>query len=184
MNCISHWERKIWRRRRRRGGVVDRNKHAATDIPGVIKCFRVAALMLFLRTNEVPDKESTGTSAFIWFWMKRLTSNHSSHLFYIQKYESRFCFIHIKKSGDAALIPALLCWVLWRGSATLNWTQPWCIFWMTPLSAGNSPSTRPLEKTLCSGLHQSNSRRVEMAEVLVAVHLVCNWNTNPHPPTP
>lgn len=54
-------------RRRRRGGVVDRNKSPATDIPGVIKCFRVAALMLFLCMNEVPGKESTGTSAFIWF---------------------------------------------------------------------------------------------------------------------
>lgn len=55
------------RRRRRRGGAVDRNKSPATDIPGVIKCFRVAALMLFLCMNEVPGKESTGTSAFIWF---------------------------------------------------------------------------------------------------------------------
>lgn len=53
------------RRRRRRGGVVDRNKHPATDIPGVIKCFRIAALMLFLCMNEVADKESTGTNAFI-----------------------------------------------------------------------------------------------------------------------
>lgn len=38
MNCISHWERKTLRRRR-----LLLTGRPATDIPGVIKCFRVAA---------------------------------------------------------------------------------------------------------------------------------------------